>query len=667
MPHVFSVPEMGPDPEPRMTELGAVAILRSCADAVIAETVQGVVTGWNEGATVLYGYTAEQMLGQSIERLFPVGGEVQERLRRARVSAGLAESGTRCRLRRVDGRLVDVILSRWPVRDAQGRLVGVASISRQVNDREETDSQVASLLEGAPDGLLCVDTAGRITMANAQAGDLFGYARDELLGQPVELLLPEALRDGHTEHRAEFARHPRIRPMGVGLSLSGRRRDGSTFPVEISLAAEGVGDRMVVIAAVRDVTRQRDIEQAVRVSETQLRQLAENVDTVFILRQLNPLALLYVSPGIGRFTGHDAADLIDSPDLLINVVHPEDRGTFAEYMAASRDGAAASAEFRFIRPDGRIRWVRASASPVPNPGGVPARTVTAMEDVTDRALAEADLRAARVEAERANAAKSELLSRMSHELRTPLNAVLGFGQLLELDELTGDQHDAVHHILRGGRHLLALVDDLLDISKQDSDRLDMTVEPVPVSEVLTETLASVAPLAASAGITIHHQPGRDAGDVYVQADRRRLCQVVLNLLSNAVKYNEAGGRVDVRCEMAGGALDIVVADTGPGISATELPRLFTPFDRLGAHTTGIGGSGIGLALSQRLMSGMGGRLRVSSQAGVGSTFTASIPLASPTPRASSTKSTPAGGPTVVGEPGPPTPGSATGRTVPTPT
>ena len=157
------------DPEQRMTELGAVAIIRSCADAVIAETVEGVVTGWNEGATVLYGYTAEQMLGQSIERLFPLGAEVQERLCRGRVAAGLAESGTRCRLRRVDGRLVDVILSRWPVRDVQGRVVGVASISRQVNDREETDWLVA-LIVGGGSGRPAVRAHGRAHHDGQRAG-----------------------------------------------------------------------------------------------------------------------------------------------------------------------------------------------------------------------------------------------------------------------------------------------------------------------------------------------------------------------------------------------------------------------------------------------------------------------------------------------------------------
>lgn len=231
------------------------------------------------------------------------------------------------------------------------------------------------------------------------------------------------------------------------------------------------------------------------------------------------------------------------------------------------------------------------------------------------------------DAERANIAKNEFLSRMSHELRTPLNAVLGFAQLLEMDDLNSEQEDAVSHILRGGRHLLGLIDDVLDISKIESDRLEMSVQLVPVSRLITETVELMAPMAAAAHLRLRYTAS-PASATAVRADHRRLRQVVLNLLSNAIKYNRPGGRVDVDCAVtADRHLDISVRDTGRGIRAEHVPRLFVPFDRLDAASSDIEGTGVGLALSYRLMALMDGTLSARSEFGVGSVFTASLPLA----------------------------------------
>jgi signal transduction histidine kinase/CheY-like chemotaxis protein len=236
-----------------------------------------------------------------------------------------------------------------------------------------------------------------------------------------------------------------------------------------------------------------------------------------------------------------------------------------------------------------------------------------------------ELRAATAEADRANQAKSEFLSRMSHELRTPLNAILGFGQLLEMEALPAPQRESVEQILRAGRHLLGLINEVLEISRIEAGRLQLSLEPVPVLETLRQALELIRPSASELGVSLAAETIDE--HLHVLADRQRLQQVLLNLLSNAVKYNRANGRVSVACSAAPGErLRIAVTDTGGGIAADKLARLFTPFDRLGAEASDVEGTGLGLALSKTLVEAMGGAMLVESRPGGGSTFTVELTL-----------------------------------------
>ena len=226
----------------------------------------------------------------------------------------------------------------------------------------------------------------------------------------------------------------------------------------------------------------------------------------------------------------------------------------------------------------------------------------------------------------ANHAKSEFLSRMSHELRTPLNGILGFAQLLERELEQPQQREGVAHILKGGRHLLGLINEILDIARIEAGKFSVSLEPVETSEVIASALDLVRPQAAARGI------GLSIAVVWrghVMADRQRLQQVLLNLLSNAVKYNRPEGVVTVSCDRTpSGTCRLAVTDTGLGIAPERMPRLFTPFDRLGVQDGSIEGTGLGLALSKGLVEMMGGTLSAASTPGTGSTFSLELPIAS---------------------------------------
>jgi signal transduction histidine kinase/ActR/RegA family two-component response regulator len=249
-------------------------------------------------------------------------------------------------------------------------------------------------------------------------------------------------------------------------------------------------------------------------------------------------------------------------------------------------------------------------------GAIIVRLKTSLEH--DRAKEEAER--AKQEADRANRAKSEFLSRMSHELRTPLNAILGFGQLLQLSDLTERQREGVDQVLRGGRHLLGLINEVLDISRIETGSLALSREAVNAYELLKETIDLIRPLAAERELRIE-APSAEGCSCTVKADRQRLRQALLNLASNAVKYNRHGGSISFTCDPASdGLVRILVRDTGPGVPTDKLHRLFVPFDRLGAEQTDIQGTGMGLALSKRLLEAMGGTLTAHSVEGQGSTF-----------------------------------------------
>ncbi|HUB78794.1 MAG TPA: ATP-binding protein [Bryobacteraceae bacterium] len=278
------------------------------------------------------------------------------------------------------------------------------------------------------------------------------------------------------------------------------------------------------------------------------------------------------------------------------------------------------------RDTGENMWIDVTARVLRQDQDVVRGAVSVIRDVTAIKRTEEILKQAREVAEGANQAKSEFLSRMSHELRTPLNAILGFAQLLDLDHLSAAQRQSVDQILKGGRHLLTLINEVLDLARIEAGKLSLSTEPIECGETVRSAIELVGPLANQSAVTIHFEESAD-WHRHVLADRQRYQQVVLNLLSNAIKYNQRGGRVTVSCLVADDSrFRLAVKDTGEGLTPEKLTRLFRPFERLGNDRYGVEGTGIGLALSKRLVDAMGGIIGVESQPGLGSIFWVELPL-----------------------------------------
>ena len=291
-------------------------------------------------------------------------------------------------------------------------------------------------------------------------------------------------------------------------------------------------------------------------------------------------------------------------------------------LAQALRGLSVNGEDLFVRnakiPEGA--WISVTARPLKEENGAVWGGVAVFGDITQRKFADHALRAAKSEAENANRAKSEFLSRMSHELRTPLNSILGFAQILKMNQLPERPRECVDHILKGGTHLLGLIDEVLDIARIEAGRMSLSSEPVLISDSIHQVLDMVRPLADTRNIVLAYDRPRSCQQ-HVLADRQRLHQVLLNLLSNAVKYNQAGGRVEIFCNKnQAGQLRVSVRDSGAGISEADQTRLFAPFERLSANQSEVQGTGLGLALSKRLMEAMGGSIGLTSLPGQGSTF-----------------------------------------------
>ena len=528
------------------------------------------------------------------------------------------------------------------VRDAAGQLLFYEGTVEEISDRvrarerlERSEEDLRAITAQVPGVVYRVvlrpDGTRRIDFLSDGVRGLFGVGPEAAL-QNNRLL-------------AQF-RHPEDRArVEAEIAASAEARTPLTIEYRV-LLADGTEKwvQQTSVAAADTAQGQLRVGVMIDVSERKRAELA-------LLRnsELWKLALECTGDGIwdwhvqeGRevlsaqckaMYGFAPDELPDTPDVLDSRTHPDDLPAMRAAREAHFDGRTPTYanEHRVQCKDGRWKWILSRGMVLERDTlGHPLRMIGTHTDITGRKQAD-ELRIERDLAAAADRAKSAFLSRVSHELRTPLNAVLGFSQLLELEPGDGErQRRWVAQVLSSGRHLLALMDDVLDISSAQTGQLPMAVESLPLQPLVGEVVAMLSGAATAAGVRVHddtwHRAGRTPA-LTVRADRKRLLQVLSNLLSNAIKYNRPGGWVRLQAETDGDILVLSVADSGPGLDAAQRARLFQPFERVGAQHGAVPGTGLGLALSRQLVEAMGGGITVDSTPGRGSTFRVHLPAA----------------------------------------
>ena len=524
------------------------------------------------------------------------------------------------------------------VRDAAGRVLfyegTVEEITERVRSREaqrRSQQELRQIVEMVPGVVYraVTDRDGRMRLPfiSGNVQQLYGFSPDEVQRDPMVMR-----RIRHPDDRARVeAEITAARAAGQPLSTEFRvvLDDGTEKWIhQTNSPAPSEDGNEVRVGLMLDITARKRAETALRASgELWKRALESTGDGVWDW-DLQAGVETY-SPQCRALYGYGADELADGPHALDRLTHPDD----TEHMRQDREDHFAGRtavyvnEHRILCKDGQWKWILSRGVVIGrDAAGRPLRMIGTHTDITAAKQADA-LRFERDRAAAANQAQSQFLSRVSHELRTPLNAILGFAQLLQLDPAASPrQRGWIEHVLASGRHLLALMDDILDISSVQTGELPMTIESLPLRAVVEEAWAMLAGAAHEAGVKVIDEVPPDAS-LTVRADRRRLKQIVSNLLSNAIKYNRAGGWVRLRATASGDHVELAVADSGSGIDETQRARLFQPFERLGAQNGPVAGTGLGLALSRQLAEAMGGSIEAESTPGVGSTFRVRLPAA----------------------------------------
>lgn len=507
-------------------------------------------------------------------------------------------------------------------------LVLLPLIAIGVFHRKNRDSEMRlrALFVMSPVGITLNDySTGRFIEFNDALLIPTGYAREELLDLTYWDITPQ-------DYAADEARQLET------LLVTGRfgpyrkeyiRKDGSRYPVQLNgVVIHDASGRKLIWSIVEDITERLQAEQALRESKERYQRLVEDIGDKFVIYSHKALTgeLTYISSGVGKVFGITKEEAIGGFwDRIINW-YPDslEHAYFIATQIAQGKIDFVQFEMSFIHPDGNERTILASAHPANDASGDLCIEGIA-EDITERKAAEEALIKARREAERANEAKSQFLSNMSHELRTPLNAILGFSQLMELEDLNNPHLKYIKGIKSAGTHLLALINEVLDLARIESGRIDLKLEPVEVLPLIEECFNLMRTQADKRDIQMMHAA---LAEKVLYADRVRLKQVMLNLISNAVKYNRQGGKVHVEARESEvpGYLRIVITDTGIGIAEDKMGELFQPFNRLDAAKSGIEGTGIGLSITRQIVELMGGSAGAESALGAGSTFWFELPV-----------------------------------------
>ena len=645
----------------RESEENLAVTLNSIGDAVIATDVEARVTRLNPVAERLTGWTLAEALGRPVSEIFNIINKesrlsatipVMETLAHGTVQ-GLANHTV---LVARDGSECDIADSCAPIHGSDGRIAGAVLVFRNVSAEyavqqtlRDSAALVQTILNTVVDGIITLRASnGTIESVNPAAEHMFGYSAAELGGQNFRRLIPELDPDQENGSLEYYSASDEARATGAGREVTGRRKDGSSFPLEIAVSEMWLGGQRYFTGILRDISARKNAEEALLKAGALQKAIFDSENFSSIATDAKGVIQIF-NVGAERMLGYSAAE-------VMNKVTPADISDPQEVIA--RAGALSKELGTRITPGFEalvfkasrgiediyaLTYIRKDGSRFPAVVSVTAlrdaqnaiigylligtdntarMKVEAERALLDTALKEknVELESAKVLAEKANLAKSDFLSSMSHELRTPLSAILGFAQLMEsgTPPPTYAQKRSIDQILKAGWYLLELINEILDLAVIESGRLSISPEPISLSEVMHECEAMIEPQAKKRGIRVaftHFE-----ASLFVKADRVRVKQVVINLLSNAIKYNKVGGTVTVESVITpSGSIRISIRDTGNGLSQRQILQLFQPFNRLGQELE-TEGTGIGLVVCKRLLELMEGSIGVESIVGEGSVF-----------------------------------------------
>jgi PAS domain S-box-containing protein len=500
------------------------------------------------------------------------------------------------------------------------------------------------LLEAVPDALVVADASGRIVLVNARTELLFGYRRDELVGQSIEILVPERFRAGHVAQRDEYISAPHVRPMGKGLELTGLRKDGHEVPVEISLSPLQTEQGLLVVSSIRDVSERRKAEAQLRKMEKRYRTLVEGIPAVTFMAPMDGgPGELYVSPQIEELLGFSQREWLENPILWYTQLHPDDQSRWhSEFSRTISTSEPFRSVYRFIARDGRVVWVHGEAQMVKDDDGQPmflqgvAFDVTAIKEVEERLKAMNATLEERViertavienqaqELARSNTALAQFARTAAHDLKSPLVTIEG--NTKQLGKSHGDMFDEKAHgriatVLRTCARMATLCEDLLAYSEVRTEARPLV--PVHCAETVEAACGNLEAVIENTGAKIIF------GDLpTVLADRTQIIQLFQNLIGNALKYrSERPPEVQVRGRREGSEWVIEVMDNGVGIEPQYIHKIFL----LGVKsrlTKNVPGSGVGLTTCETIVQRHGGRIWASSP-GVdkGTTISITLPAA----------------------------------------